>query len=79
MRINPINGNVILKPVIQDDIATIYLTDKKSDIETGIVISASQSDFVLVGDKVLYYKYSASKIDDSYSIIKEKDILGIVE
>lgn len=79
MNIRPINNNVIIEPINEDDISIIRLTDKKSDIETGIVISTSLSDFLIVGDKVLYYKYSASKVDDNLMVIKEKDVLGIVE
>lgn len=80
MNIQPLNKNVHVKIEQQDNVtsAGLYLGIKKSEIETGIVISSATSDLIKVGDKIIFNKQAGTKVDDSYLIIREEFILGII-
>jgi co-chaperonin GroES (HSP10) len=79
--IRPLNNNVYIQLLDEENKTEsgLYLGQKNSDLETGIVVSISRSESLKVGDKIIFNKRSVSKVDDSFSIIKEDNILGIVE
>lgn len=81
MTIQPLNKNVYVQLIAQDNVSSagLYLGIKKSEIETGIVVAAATSDLVKVGDKIIFNKQAVTKVDESYLIIREELILGIIK
>lgn len=78
--LKPLNNNIYIKRIDNENktASGLYLGTIKSDVETGLVL-ASASDLIKVGEKVVFSKNSGYKIDDSYLVIKQDYILGIVE
>lgn len=87
MKIKPLKDRVVVKYSSEELEKTpggIYVPDvAKEKPQKGTVIEVgSEVKEVKVGDTVLFDKYSGSKIkvdDVEYLIIKEEEILGIVE
>lgn len=87
MKIKPLKERVVVKYSSEELEKTpggIYVPDvAKEKPQKGEVIAVgSEVKEVKVGDTVLFDKYSGSKIkvdDVEYLIIKEEEILGIVE
>ncbi len=88
----PLGNNIWVKRV-QEEVKTaggLYIPDvAKSEAQTGIIMAVGtglRNDKgeliplqVKVGDKIFFGKYSGTKADESFLVIKEDDILGIVE
>lgn len=88
----PLHNNVWIKR-IEDETRTaggLYIPDSvKSDAQTGIVMAVGAGTRnekgevtplqVKVGDTVFYGKYAGTKAGDAYLVLKEDEILGIVE
>lgn len=92
MKIIPLFDRVVVKPIKEkpEKIGNIILPESAQRPEISEVVSlgigkldGEQVDFeVKVGDRVIFNKFSGSdfKIDNEmYTIIKEKDILAIIE
>ncbi len=87
MKIKPLKDRVVVKYSSEELEKTpggIYVPDvAKEKPQKGTVIEVgSEVKEVKVGDTVLFDKYAGSKIkvdDVEYLIIKEEEILGIVE
>ena len=92
MKIKPLFDRVVLKPIKEksDKIGNIILPESSKQPEISEVIALGTGNVdgkevvfeVDIGDKVLFNKFSGYEfvIDgEVYIIIKEKDILGIVE
>jgi chaperonin GroES len=87
MKIKPLKERVVVKYSSEELEKTpggIYVPDvAKEKPQKGTVIEiGSEVKEVKVGDTVLFDKYAGSKIkvdDVEYLIIKEEEILGIVE
>jgi chaperonin GroES len=87
MKIKPLKDRVVVKYSSEELEKTpggIYVPDvAKEKPQKGTVIEVgSEVKEVKVGDTVLFDKYGGSKIkidDVEYLIIKEEEILGIVE
>ncbi len=87
MKIKPLKERVVVKYSSEELEKTpggIYVPDvAKEKPQKGTVIEVgSEVKEVKVGDTVLFDKYAGSKIkidDVEYLIIKEEEILGIVE
>jgi len=95
MKIKPLNDNVIIKPLGEEEIkGGIVLPESvdKEKPEKGEVIAVGPGKLlengqrtpmsVKVGDKVLFKKYSPDEIkidDEEVLVIKEEDIIGILE
>ncbi|GAB6183271.1 co-chaperone GroES [Thermodesulfovibrio hydrogeniphilus] len=87
MKIKPLKDRVVVKYSSEELEKTpggIYVPDvAKEKPQKGVVIEVgSEVKEVKVGDTVLFDKYAGSKIkvdDVEYLIIKEEEILGIVE
>lgn len=92
--LKPLHDYVLLKKVKEEEKTKsgIILTDKpKDEPSRGEVIAVGQGKIVdgkltplqlSVGQKVIYKKYSGTEITDEkvdYLLIKEEDILAIVE
>ncbi|NWF98003.1 MAG: co-chaperone GroES [Nitrospirae bacterium] len=95
MKFKPLRDRVFVKFSNEEERTAggIYIPDSaKEKPQKGVVIAVGpgrvtddgkrQAMEVKVGDTVLFDKYSGSKIkmdDEEYLIIREEDILGIVE
>lgn len=87
MKIKPLKERVVVKyssDELEKTPGGIYVPDvAKEKPQKGTVIEVgSEVKEVKVGDTVLFDKYAGSKIkidDVEYLIIKEEEILGIVE
>lgn len=87
MKIKPLKDRVVVKYSSEELEKTpggIYVPDvAKEKPQKGTVVEiGSEVKEVKVGDTVLFDKYAGSKIkvdDVEYLIIKEEEILGIVE
>jgi chaperonin GroES len=92
MKIKPLFDRVVVKtlPQTPEKIGNIILPEIAKKPEISEVVSlgigkldGKEIDFeVKVGDKVIFNKYSGSEFkieNETYTIIKEKDILAIIE
>ncbi|HMK48657.1 MAG TPA: co-chaperone GroES [Thermodesulfovibrionales bacterium] len=95
MKFKPLRDRVLVKFSTEEEKTAggLFIPDSaKEKPQRGTIIAVGsgkitddgkrQSMDVKVGDTVLFDKYSGSKIkidDDDYLIIREEDILGIVE
>lgn len=92
MKVKPLFDRVVVKPIKekQEKIGNIILPEssKQSEISEVIALGIGQLDGkeikfeVKVGDRVIFNKYSGNefKVDNEiFIIIKEKDILAIIE
>ena len=83
--IKPLNNRTILKTVKGSNMTRsgIVLTEEMDKNQLiAEVESTSDSGFVQQGQKVLVYKHSCNKIlynNEEYNIVKNEDILAIVE
>jgi chaperonin GroES len=88
----PLGNNLWVKRVEEETKTAggLYIPDAaKSEAQTGIVMAVGtgiKNDKgeliplqVKVGDKVFFAKYSGTKAGDTFLVIKEDDILGILE
>jgi|UniRef100_A0A7C4AJ46 chaperonin GroES len=87
MKIKPLKDRIVVKFSSEEMEKTpggIYVPDvAKEKPQKGVVVEiGSEVKEVKVGDTVLFDKYAGSKIkvnDVEYLIIKEEEILGIIE
>jgi chaperonin GroES len=88
----PLSNNVLIKPIKEENKTSggLYLSDPtKTEAQTGIVMATGNgirndkgdliSLQVQVGDKVFFNKNTVTKVNDTFLVIKENNILGIVE
>lgn len=88
----PLGNNVWVKRLEEETRTAggLYIPDAaKSEAQTGIVMATGagirndKGDLmplqVKVGDKVFFGKYAGTKAGDTFLVLKEDDILGIVE
>ncbi len=95
MKVRPLGDRVLVKPleVEEKKKGGIIIPDTaKEKPQEGKVIAVGKGKIteegktlplnVKVGDKILYGKYSGNEIkidDEDYLIVREEDILGIIE
>jgi chaperonin GroES len=87
MKIRPLKDRVVVKysdEEVERTAGGIYVPDvAKEKPQKGTVDAVgSEVKEVKVGDTVLFDKYSGSKVkvnDTEYLIVKEEDLLGIIE
>ena len=81
-KFRPLNNNIWVKRVKEEErtIGGLYIPDSaKSDTQVGIVEGIGQGTQVKKGDKIFFGKYSGTKAGDDYLVLKEEDVLGIIE
>ena len=90
MNVEPLGSRVLIKVLDEGESKTasgIYVPETaKEKPQEGIIVAVSQDENeeipVEVGDKVLFAKYAGTEIkleDKKYLILKESDILAILE
>jgi chaperonin GroES len=95
LNLKPLGGRVVVQPIEQEDITPSGLVlpeTAKEKPQKGKILSVGPGDRdeegkripmdVKVGDVVLFAKYSGTEIkidSDKYLIMKESDLLAIIE
>ena len=92
MKIKPLFDRVVVKPIKEkaEKIGNIILPEstKRPEISEVVALGVGEIDGkkvnfeVKIGDRVIFNKFSGSEFkldDETYTIIKEKDILAIIE
>lgn len=91
-KLRPLHNNVLIRKTeeIAKTTGGLYIPDSaKQETQTGEIIAVgagarnAQGDLipmaVKVGDKIFFAKFAGTKADDKFMIVKEEDILGIIE
>jgi chaperonin GroES len=91
MQLKPLGDRVIIKPLVEEEVTKsgIVLPDtvEKEKKEQGEVVSVGNGEKITklglkVGDRVLFGKYSGEdvKVEDiEYKVLKDEDVLAIIE
>ncbi len=93
MKIRPLGDRVVLKAAVAEEktASGIILTGSAKEkpqfaqviaVGTGIVDGKEVNMEISVGDKVIYSKYAATEVkleNEEYIVIKQEDILGVLE
>ena len=86
MNVKPLKDRLFVKYLEEDEKTPggLYIPDtaKEKPQRGEVQAIGSEVKDIKVGDKILFDKYSGSKInidDVEYLIIKEEDVLGIIE
>ena len=92
MKLKPLFDRVVVKalPIKNEKIGNIILPEitKQPEIREGVALGVGQIDGkdiefeVKIGDQVIFNKYNGNEFkigNDTFTIIKEKDILAIIE
>ncbi|MBM17813.1 MAG: co-chaperone GroES [Epsilonproteobacteria bacterium] len=81
-KLRPINNNIWVK-LVQEDTKTaggLYIPDSaKQDAQIGLVQAVGQGTQIKAGEKVFFGKYSGTKAGEEYIVLKEEDVLGVIE
>ena len=91
-KIKPLNDRVLVQRVAQEEKTAFGLiipdaAKEKAQIGAVIAVGPGRRDaagttlpmMVKVGDKVYFGKYAGTEAGDDYLIIKEDEILGVIE
>lgn len=78
----PLNQNVWVKRIQEEEKTAggLYIPDSaKQEAQIGLVQAVGNGTQIKKGDKVFFGKYAGTKAGDDYLVLKEEDILGIIE
>lgn len=91
-KLRPLHNNVLVKKLEEPSKTTggLYIPDTaKQETQTGIIMATGTGIrnqngeliplSVKIGDTIFFGKYAGTKADDKFVVIKEEDILGIIE
>ncbi len=81
-KFRPLNNNVWVKRIQEEERTAggLFIPDSaKQEAQVGLVEGVGLGTQVKKGDKVFFGKYSGTKAGDHYLVLKEEDILGIIE
>lgn len=81
-KFRPLNNNVWVKRIEQEQVTAggIYIPDSaQQEAQMGVVEAVGQGTQIKTGDKVFFGKYAGTKAGDEYLVLKEEDVLGIIE
>lgn len=91
MKLKPLGDRIVVKPVTQEEVTKsgIVLPDtvEKEKKEQGEVIAIGDGEKIKklnlkVGDKVIFGKYAGDEVeieDTEYKVLKEEDVLAVIE
>ena len=91
-KFRPLHNNVWVQ-ILEEEKKTaggLFIPDAaKTETQTGVVIAVGKGVYnpkgefvpvqVVPGDKVFFAKYAGTKAGDSFLVLSEQDILGVVE
>ncbi len=91
-KLRPLHNNVLIKKIEEETKTNggLYIPDSaKQETQTGMIMAVGSGIrdakgeliplSVKVGDKVFYGKFAGVKADNSFIVLKEDEILGIIE
>lgn len=91
-KLRPLHNNVLIKRIEEKTKTTggLYIPDSaKQETQTGVIMAVGSGLrnhkgeliplSVKVGDTIFFGKYAGTKADDTFVVLKEDDILGIIE
>ena len=91
-KFRPLHNNVLVKRIEEQTKTSggLFIPDSaKQETQTGVIMatgSGLRNDkgeliplSVKIGDTIFFGKYAGTKADDKLVVIKEEDILGIIE
>lgn len=81
-KLRPLNNNVWVKLIKEEEKTSggLYIPDSaKQDAQIGLVQAVGNGTQIKLGEKVFFGKYSGTKAGDHYIVLKEEDVLGIIE
>lgn len=91
-KLRPLHNNVLVKRQEEPTKTTggLFIPDAaKQETQTGVIMATGSGIrnqngeliplTVKVGDTIFFGKYAGTKADDTFVVIKEEDILGIIE
>ncbi|MBI2352835.1 co-chaperone GroES [Candidatus Dependentiae bacterium] len=81
-KFRPLNQNVWVKRIQEEERTAggLYIPDSaKQEAQIGLVQAVGNGTQIKKGDKVFFGKYSGTKAGDDYLVLKEEEILGIIE
>ena len=81
-KFRPLNKNVWVKRVEEEQVTAggIYIPDSaKQEAQVGLVEAVGENTQIKAGEKVFFGKYAGTKAGENYLVLKEEDILGIIE
>ena len=79
--IKPIFDRVVLKQISTQNTSSLYLSQDDNN-NVAIVVAVGNVKTVKVGDKVIFNTFATAKVTynkEQFLLIKEIDILGIIE
>jgi chaperonin GroES len=79
--IKPVNGRIVLKRIEEDNPFGFTIPDNPDDIRAVVMSTENLSQFE-IGEVVLTGKYTGTYVtleDKKYIVMKEEDILGVLE
>lgn len=78
--IQPINGYLLLKPIVKEKKEGLYIPDKEEKEQTAEVIAVKEDCEVKVGYIVIYKQWEVNKVNgEELILVKLEDILAIVK
>lgn len=82
-KFRPLNQNVWVKRIQEDEKTAsglLFIPDSaKQEAQIGQVLAVGNGTQIKKGDKVFFGKYAGTKAGDEYLVLKEEDVLGIIE
>ncbi|MFA5031096.1 MAG: co-chaperone GroES [Patescibacteria group bacterium] len=91
MKLKPLGDRIVVKPVTQEEVTKsgIVLPDtvEKEKKEQGEIVSIGEGEKIKklnlkVGDTVIFGKYAGDEVeidDTEYKVLKDEDVLAIIE
>lgn len=81
-KLRPLNNNVWVKLIKEEEKTAggLYIPDSaKQEAQMGLVEAVGQGTQIKAGEKVFFGKYAGTKAGEQYIVLKEEDVLGIIE
>jgi len=77
----PLDGNILVKLMDKENVTKggIFIpTEAQEKNQIAYVIHPGNSKQLAMGDKIYYKKYLGAALDESYVVLKEEEILGVL-
>jgi len=81
-KFRPLNNNVWVKRIQEEEKTAggIYIPDSaKQEAQMGVVEAVGQGTQIKAGEKVFFGAYAGTKAGQDYLVLKEEEVLGVIE
>lgn len=81
-KLRPLNNNVWVKLIKEEEKTAggLYIPETaKQEAQMGLVEAVGKGTQIKTGEKVFFGKYAGTKAGEHYIVLKEEDVLGIIE